>query len=115
MPRMLSLSSCCAVCLSALLFAELHTSRAADDPPPANPVATQPDKEPAAATTTTDPVKAPPSTQPPADQPRTVAVNALAYVEYGGGKYGGFCHKVNVTAGGGEGSKVRVGFFETEI
>jgi uncharacterized protein len=122
MPRILSLSSCCAVCLSALLFAELHTSRAADDPPRANPAATtSADNKSASTTAATNPalpldnVKAPPATQPPVDQPRSADVNALAFVDHGNGKYSGLCHKIRITAGGGDGSKVRVGFFETEV
>jgi uncharacterized protein len=101
----------CAVSLLTFLALAVGIVCQADDPPAANSAATQPAAEPPAP----DPIKQPPPTQPPADQPRTVTLNVLAYLDNGGGKYGGNCKPVRVTAGGGDGNKVRVGFFETEV
>ncbi len=55
-----------------------------------------------------------PAQQPPVNQPRTVVVNVLVVSKGADGSETGFCTPVSVTAGGAEGSKVRVGFFETE-
>ncbi len=55
-----------------------------------------------------------PATQPLANQPRTVVVNVLVVSKSGDGGETGFCTPVSVTAGGAQGNKVRVGFFETE-
>ncbi len=55
-----------------------------------------------------------PAQQPPVNQPRTVVVNVLVVSKEADGSETGFCTPVSVTAGGAEGSKVRVGFFETE-
>ncbi|MCC7085810.1 MAG: hypothetical protein IT427_12480 [Pirellulales bacterium] len=59
------------------------------------------------------PAQPAPTAQAPIEQPRTVVVNAVAY--RGGSPVTGDCTPVRVTAGGGDGSKVRVGFFETEV
>jgi uncharacterized protein len=101
-------------CFLLSILALVVLCQAADDPPAANPApAASANEQPAAQLA--DNVKQPPATQPPADQPRTVTVNALGYIDFGNGKYGGNSKQVRVTAGGGDGNRVRVGFFETEV
>ncbi len=56
-----------------------------------------------------------PTQQPPLEQPRTVIVNVVAYSTNSSGQATGSCTPVRITAGGGEGGPVRVGFFETEV
>jgi len=45
---------------------------------------------------------------------RTVTVNVLTFSS-GGGQTSGHCSPVRISAGGGEGTTVRVGFFESEV